>query len=118
MIRMCRWKTSVARRVWVSSILAALLLAAGLGPASLIPPVVAQSTDVSLIPVASGFNQPVAAVEPPDESGRLFVVERPGTIRILSGGQKLATPFLDVTSLVVSGFDEQGLLGLAFHPDF
>src|SRR5262249_12314480 len=51
---------------------------------------------------------------------RLFVIEQHGVIRILINGALKPTPFLDIDSLIVdpSQFDERGLLGLAFHPDF
>ena len=56
---------------------------------------------------------------PPGDVGRLFVVEKGGRIKILefATGATLATPFLDITS-EVNTFGEQGLLGLAFHPDY
>ncbi len=53
-----------------------------------------------------------------DGSGRLFIVERPGTIRIFQNGQLLPTPFLNITDRVFSAASEQGLLGLAFHPRY
>jgi glucose/arabinose dehydrogenase len=52
-----------------------------------------------------------------DGSGRLFVVEQAGTIRILQDGGLLAEPFLDITDRVVSG-GEQGLLSVAFPPEY
>jgi glucose/arabinose dehydrogenase len=54
---------------------------------------------------------------PRDGTGRLFVLEQGGKIRIIQGGSLLAVPFLDVTSLIESG-GEEGLLGLAFHPSY
>ena len=65
----------------------------------------------------TGLTNPVDWQEPPDGSGRLFVVEQPGTVRIIQGGALVSTPFLDITSRVAFG-GEMGLLGLAFHPDF
>ena len=56
-----------------------------------------------------------------DGSGRLFVVDQVGQIRIIKNGALLATPFLDLTSKIVTinaFFDERGVLGLAFHPDY
>jgi glucose/arabinose dehydrogenase len=52
-----------------------------------------------------------------DGSGRLFIVEQAGRILVMKNGRVLATPFLDIHSLVVSG-GERGLLSVAFHPDF
>jgi glucose/arabinose dehydrogenase len=53
-----------------------------------------------------------------DGSGRLFVLEKAGRIRIIENGQMLETPFLDITDRVGSDANEQGLLGLAFHPKY
>src|SRR5512146_206433 len=66
---------------------------------------------VSLAPVVSGLAQPVALVNAGD--ARLFVVEQPGTIRIINNGALNSQPFLDIRSKVDSG-GEKGLLGLAF----
>jgi len=54
---------------------------------------------------------------PDDNTGRMFIVEQGGTIRIATNGSLAATPFLDIASKVHSG-GEMGLLGLAFHPQF
>ena len=72
--------------------------------------------------VAEGLTAPVLLREAPDGSGRLFVVDQAGLIRVISpDGNLLARPFLDVRSRMVNlmaGFDERGLLGLAFHPQY
>jgi glucose/arabinose dehydrogenase len=73
--------------------------------------------DFGLELVAEGFDQPVQVVDPGDGSGRLFVVEQPGRIRIVQDGQVVPEPFLDITELV-GCCGERGLLGLAFHPDY
>ena len=49
---------------------------------------------------------------------RLFVVEQPGRIRIIQGGQLLDRPFLDIADKVTTDGNEQGLLSVAFHPDY
>ena len=67
--------------------------------------------------VAPGFVSPVTVSNAGDGSGRLFVVQQTGQIRILINGTILPTPFLDVSTLI-SCCGEQGLLGLAFHPDY
>jgi glucose/arabinose dehydrogenase len=67
--------------------------------------------------VKSGFVDPVLVTNAGDGSGRLFVVEQAGRIRIIDGGTVLATPFLDLRGSITSG-GERGLLGLAFHPNF
>ncbi len=72
---------------------------------------------ITLTPVAKGLRQPTAIVSAKDGSKRLFVLEQEGKIRIVKNGKLLQRPFLDIDSLVKSG-GEQGLLGLAFPPDF
>jgi len=73
--------------------------------------------DFGLELVADGFERSVQVVDAGDGSGRLFVVEQTGRIRIVRGGQTVDAPFLDISHLV-SCCGERGLLGLAFHPDF
>ncbi|HLF90758.1 MAG TPA: PQQ-dependent sugar dehydrogenase, partial [Anaerolineales bacterium] len=63
-------------------------------------------------PIANGYNSPILLTHTRDGSNRLFLVEQPGTIRII--GQE--TPFLDIRNRVGDEANEQGLLGLAFHP--
>ena len=83
----------------------ALPLAAGLPP------------DVELEVVTSSLVSPVAVRHAGDGSGRLFIVEQRGVIRIYDRTDGLST-FLDIQTLVDDGGNEQGLLGLAFHPDY
>jgi len=76
---------------------------------------------VGLELVANGFISPVALIYPKDGSQRLFVVDQTGLVWILSDGKRIEKPFLDLRGQVVelnSLYDERGLLGLAFHPDF
>jgi glucose/arabinose dehydrogenase len=79
-------------------------------------------TPVALEVVADGLTAPVDFAAPDDGSGRLFVVEQTGTIRVISpDGEVLDEPFLDVTDRLVEmdeGYTERGLLGLAFHPQY
>ena len=75
------------------------------------------SQDIELESFASGFNRPVNIKHAGDD--RLFVVEQDGIIKIVnSDGSVEATNFLDIDTIVGSNGNEQGLLGLAFHPDF
>jgi glucose/arabinose dehydrogenase len=67
--------------------------------------------------VASGLTSPVFITNAGDGSGRIFIVERTGFIRILKNGALLGTPFLNISSSIKSG-GEQGLLALAFHPSY
>jgi glucose/arabinose dehydrogenase len=80
---------------------------------------------LSLVKVADGFNDPVGVSVAGDGSGRIFVVERVGRVKIVgSDGKVLPQPFLDLTktnplgSEVQTGFVEQGLWSIAFHPKF
>ena len=77
------------------------------------------SPNVELVKVADGLVDPINVASPDDGSGRVFVVERVGMIRIVDkDGNLLPDPFLDISDRVKTDFLEQGLLGLAFHPDF
>jgi glucose/arabinose dehydrogenase len=72
---------------------------------------------IRLEPVASGLSQPLFATHAGDGSGRLFIVEKGGRVKILRDGALLGTPFLDIAGRVTN-ISEMGLLGLAFHPGF
>lgn len=82
---------------------------------------IAAAPPVTLQPFVSGLSSPVEIAHPNDGSGRLFVVEQGGRIRVVQNNVLLAAPFLDLTPAnggpVRSG-GEQGLLGLAFHPSY
>ena len=67
--------------------------------------------------MSGGINSPVDITHAGDGSGRLFVVEKGGSIRIYQAGQLLPEPFLNISDLVSRG-SEQGLLGLAFSPNY
>ena len=67
--------------------------------------------------VVSGLDLPEGLVNAGDGSGRLFIVEQGGLVRILKDGSLLPTPFLDLTQKV-DCCDERGLLGLVFHPKY
>lgn len=73
---------------------------------------------MTLESVAEGFTRPVYVTHAGDGSGRVFVVEQRGRIYILRGTQREEQPFLDIESRVGSRGNEQGLLGLAFHPRY
>lgn len=77
-----------------------------------------ETLEIELQEAASGLNQPLKIVSAYDGSNRLFIVEKGGTIRTLLNGEFTPEPFLDITERVGSQGSEQGLLGLAFHPDF
>ena len=74
--------------------------------------------------VVSGLVRPLFVTHAGDGSGRLFLVEQGGKIWVIENDVKLDTPFLDVSALISAdatsptGYTEQGLLGLAFHPNY
>jgi len=73
------------------------------------------AAQVRLVPVATGLNNPLFVSGAHDGTRRLFIVEQAGVIRVMPVGGSGMTTFLDIRSKVRSA-DEQGLLGLAFHP--
>jgi len=79
-----------------------------------------QNVDLQL--VEDGFVSPIGVVPIPDNSGRMVVIDQVGMLWLLdASGNKMATPFIDLTSRMVilnAGFDERGLLGVAFHPNY
>src|SRR4051794_6220448 len=80
--------------------------------------------NLALVKVADGLRDPVGVSVANDGSGRIFVVERVGRVRIVKDGKVLPDPFLDLTNFnplgtdVQTGFVEQGLWSIAFHPKF
>jgi len=77
------------------------------------------ASSIAATRVASGLTQPVFAGAAPGDTGRLFIVEKTGLIKILDlgSGQVLASPFLDVSGQILTD-GERGLLGLAFDPNY
>jgi glucose/arabinose dehydrogenase len=73
--------------------------------------------NLQLTMIASGLDTPLMLTYSRGDNDRLYVIEQGGTIRLIKGGQLQATPFLDISN-IVSGGGEQGLLGLAFHPNY
>ncbi len=72
---------------------------------------------IQLTPVATGLASPLFVGNAGDHSNRLFIVEQGGVILVLQPGSSTPTTFLDIQAKVVAG-GEQGLLGLAFHPQY
>ena len=79
--------------------------------------VVAQE-DIQLVKVATGLRKPTAVVSSKDGSNRMFVVEQCNSIRIMKYGHLFPTPFLDLSNVVRCSGNEEGVLGLAFHPNY
>jgi glucose/arabinose dehydrogenase len=106
-----------ARFPWLMTLLLACLLT-GCGSKSTPSPITGGPIPaLVLTPVVSGLSSPVDLEFPNDGSGRMFVVQQAGSIRVANNGSLVATPFLDISVKVSSG-GEMGLLGLAFHPQF
>src|SRR3954469_21336503 len=93
------------------------LLACALAPALLAVAAPAASAAVHLTPIGD-FSTPVYVTAPPGDPHRLFVVEKGGRIMEVRDGQKQAAPFLDISGDVKSDGSEQGLLSMAFAPDY
>ena len=105
--------------VLMSVVMLALASSAGQSANTLEPVANAQAVDASqsftitLAPVVTAdLLQPVHLTHAGDGSGRLFVVERAGRIRVIKNGTLLSTPYLDISSLVQAGSGEQGLLSV------
>jgi len=75
-------------------------------------------TALRLVEVVSGFERPADVTSTPSEPGRLYVVEKAGRILVVENGALRPEPFLDISNLVGSAGNEQGLLSVAFHPDY
>ncbi len=103
----------ITTRTITGSLCAVALLTCG-GSSTMPPPV---SGNLRLVPVASGLASPLYLTAPPGDVQRLFIVEQGGRVRIVQNAALLPTPFLDITDRVASG-GEEGLLGLAFHPNY
>jgi glucose/arabinose dehydrogenase len=81
------------------------------------PPPPPEPRRLRLEEVATGLESPTHATAAPGEPDRIYVVEQPGSIRVVEDGRVRAEPFLDIVDQVESG-GEQGLLSVAFHPDY
>ncbi len=79
---------------------------------------IAGSVPIALVKVADGLVDPIDVSSPNDGSGRLFVCERHGLVRVIKDGQLLKKPALDLKDKTISSFLELGLYGVEFHPDF
>jgi glucose/arabinose dehydrogenase len=97
--------------VGIGAALVAALVVAAMAPMS-----AAAAPKVGLKPIAK-FNQPTFITGAPGTNKLLFVVEKEGTIRVVRDGKKLSKPFLNIKDLV-SAAGEQGLLSMAFDPDY
>src|SRR5687768_6920697 len=80
------------------------------------PPPNGNGQEVTLQRVAEGLSFPLYVTAPTGDP-RIFIVEKDGLIKVLEAGSVLAAPFLDLTDQVSRG-SEQGLLSMAFHPNY
>jgi glucose/arabinose dehydrogenase len=85
-------------------------------PSAPAPPAAAAARGVRLKRIGT-FESPVFVTSPPGDRSRQFVVEQGGRVMVVRGGRKLDEPFLDIRDQVTAG-GEQGLLSLAFAPDY
>ncbi|MFL5710872.1 MAG: PQQ-dependent sugar dehydrogenase, partial [Chloroflexota bacterium] len=81
------------------------------------PGITREGVSIAAEVAVGGLSDPVDVANAGDGSGRLFVVEQAGIIRVVRDGAALDRPFLDIRERIASG-GERGLLGLAFHPDY
>ncbi len=81
------------------------------------PPMQLSQLQLQIVPLWKDFTSPLYLTNAGDGSGRLFVLEQGGAIRIIRNGSVTPAPYLDVSKLLSFG-GERGLLGLAFAPDF
>ena len=95
----------------------AAILQCSCGGGSNTPTPIPTPKNLVLTNVVGGLTNPLGLEKPPGDA-RLFVVEQPGTIRIIKNGALLSGNFLDIHSLVNFDGEEQGLLGMAFHPNY
>jgi len=109
--------TAAAGRASRWSATAALMGAIGSAAGQVTPGTVA----IDLRPVAVGMVSPILGVDPRDGSGRMFIVDQTGQIFVMLNGVMLPRACLDLRGEIAplnAGYDEKGLLGLAFHPNY
>ena len=111
------WGMTSIRRAVLRRTLAILFVGALLTPTAASGAVVPANIHLGLTSVVTGLSEPLLVTHAGDGSGRLFVVEKTGKVRIVKDGSLVAAPFVNLSSSVSTG-SEQGLLGLAFHPSY
>jgi glucose/arabinose dehydrogenase len=114
-------KRKIVYRLFVSITFLAMLISMGgasQASASTALGVTSKSGNFIFQKTISGLDEPIFITNAGDGSGRLFIVERSGLILIYKNGAVLPTPFLDLRSTVFTNGEEEGLLTLAFHPNY
>ena len=115
---------AIQRSSLVQAVLLAACATAGAQHQNLLPNAIQPGTiHVDFNTVATGLVAPVYGVAAPGDASDLFVVDQGGKVDIVHNGVQQATPFLDLSSIesavpLKAGYDERGLLGLAFSPGF
>ncbi len=118
-IRRTRLRRSAGLAAPALACLLVLLPLAFVPPTSALGPSAQSSTfTLGLVPVFTGLDRPVFITHAGDGTNRLFIVEQTGRIRVAVNGVLQADPFLDLTAIVNTFATEQGLLGLAFDPQY
>src|SRR5918999_670519 len=116
-----RGRSPMASRHARLLLIVAFLAGSSLGSAKAQSPL-GDPRDIGVRLIADGLTSPIGIVPAPDGSGRLFVIDQVGLIRVVAAdGTLISEPFLDLRSKIVpldGAFDERGLLGLAFHPNY
>jgi len=110
----------VRRGITAGAVLGFFLSVIGQSAGATASEVAARSTEtaIDLVPVVTtGLKSPLFVTHAGDGSGQLFVVEQGGLVRVINGGRLQEAPFLDLRDRIWTKGNEQGLLGLAFHPD-
>lgn len=107
---------------WTNRLLVVLLLLACRSESGNTENAESVSPVVGVEVIAEGLTAPLGVLEAPDDSGRLFIFDQAGVIYLVSGsGELQSEPYLDLSEALVSlsgAYDERGLLGMAFHPEF
>ncbi len=108
------------KTIWKASLLVVVVVSIGIGislQSSLAQDI--EGENYTLAPVVvDDLERPIFMTQADDETGRLFILEQPGRIRIVEDGELLDESFLDLTDVTGVTANERGLLGLAFHPEF
>jgi glucose/arabinose dehydrogenase len=119
-------RTALLAILSIAAILSSAIPVAAAEPLSAVPadrtteaidPAALVSGQLTVIRVTGGLSSPLGVTHAGDGSGRLFVVERGGKVRVVKSGKLQSASFLNVASKITAG-GERGLLGLAFHPNF
>lgn len=106
------------RKLALIVLISGLLSIVSLAAAQTVPAAPPDGTNYGLERVTGSFNRPIYVTHAGDASGRIFIADQGGRIWVMVDGSLLADPFLDIRQIVNRGSNEQGLLGLAFHPDY